>query len=148
MVYLVKRRTLVFASSFCSSAAALSCIRADSTFAPIQWETSLQSNAITHWLGAILESALSMSVGYKTILPHQYLNTYRFVVISYCKHILGWNCYCQTITETSGCLADHITWPHNISHDDIIKWKQFPFYWCLLCGEFTCHRWIPLTKGQ
>ena len=32
--------------------------RADSRFAPSQWETSLQSNAISHWLGASLESAL------------------------------------------------------------------------------------------
>ena len=32
--------------------------RADSRFAPSQWETSLQSNAISHCLGANLESAL------------------------------------------------------------------------------------------
>ena len=35
------------------------CIfRADSRLAPSQWETSLQSNAVSHWLGADLESAL------------------------------------------------------------------------------------------
>ena len=33
-------------------------IRADSRFAPNQWETSSQSNAVSHWLGANLESAL------------------------------------------------------------------------------------------
>ena len=32
--------------------------RADPRFAPSQWETSLQSNAVSHWLGANLESAL------------------------------------------------------------------------------------------
>ena len=32
--------------------------RADSRFAPSQWETSLQSNAVSHWLGANQESAL------------------------------------------------------------------------------------------
>ena len=32
--------------------------RADSRFVPSQWETSVQSNAISHWLGANLESAL------------------------------------------------------------------------------------------
>ena len=32
--------------------------RADSRLAPSQWETSLQSNAVSHWLGAILVSAL------------------------------------------------------------------------------------------
>ena len=33
--------------------------RADCRLAPSQWETLLQSNAISHWLGANLESALS-----------------------------------------------------------------------------------------
>ena len=32
--------------------------RADSRLAPSQWETSLQSNGISHWMGASLESAL------------------------------------------------------------------------------------------
>ena len=33
-------------------------IRVDSRFAPSQWETSLQSNVVSHWLGTNLESAL------------------------------------------------------------------------------------------
>ena len=33
-------------------------VRVDSRFAPNQWETSLQSNAVSHWLGANLESVL------------------------------------------------------------------------------------------
>ena len=33
-----------------------------SRLAPSQWETSLQSNAVSHWLGANLESALMCSV--------------------------------------------------------------------------------------
>ena len=32
--------------------------RADSRLTPSQWETSLQCNAVSHWLGANLESAL------------------------------------------------------------------------------------------
>ena len=32
--------------------------RTDSRLAPRQWETSLHSNAVSHWLGANLESAL------------------------------------------------------------------------------------------
>ena len=35
-------------------------IRADSRLAPSQWETLLQSNAASHWLGANLESALNV----------------------------------------------------------------------------------------
>ena len=32
--------------------------RADSGFAPSQWEMSLQSNAVSHWLGTNVDSAL------------------------------------------------------------------------------------------
>ena len=32
--------------------------RNDSKLAPSQWETSLQNNAVSHWLGTNLESAL------------------------------------------------------------------------------------------
>ena len=35
-----------------------SITRSDPRFAPSQWETSLQSNAVSHWLGANLESDL------------------------------------------------------------------------------------------
>ena len=34
------------------------CYRADSRLEPSQWETSLQCNAVSHWLGANWESAL------------------------------------------------------------------------------------------
>ena len=37
-----------------------STIRADSRFTSSQWETALQSNAVSHWLGANLESALTL----------------------------------------------------------------------------------------
>ena len=40
--------------------------RADSRFEPSQWETSLQSNAISHWLAANLESALWYCIQYKS----------------------------------------------------------------------------------
>ena len=33
-------------------------LRSDSRFAPSQWETSLQSSTVSHWLGANLKSAL------------------------------------------------------------------------------------------
>ena len=36
---------------------------------------------------------------------------------------------------------------HNISHDDVIKWKIFRVTGPLW-GEFTGHRWIPLTKAS
>ena len=36
-------------------------IRADFRFAPTQWEMSLQSNGVSHWLGANLNSVLYMT---------------------------------------------------------------------------------------
>ena len=33
-------------------------LKADSRFAPSQWETALLCNDVSHWLGANLESAL------------------------------------------------------------------------------------------
>ena len=44
------------------SASVTSFLRDDSRLAPSQWETSLQSNAVSHWLGANLESALFLYV--------------------------------------------------------------------------------------
>ena len=37
------------------------CIKADSRFAPSQWETALLCNNVSHFLGASLESALCMN---------------------------------------------------------------------------------------
>ena len=42
--------------------ATLLCLRADSRLSPSQWETSLRSNAVSHWLGANLESDLCLQV--------------------------------------------------------------------------------------
>ena len=44
--------------------------KADSRFAPSQWETLLQSNAVSHWLSANLESALEF-VSSETV--HMYI---------------------------------------------------------------------------
>ena len=53
---------------------------ADARLAPSQWETSLQSNAVSHWLGANLDSALLYKWGIcwkdKTDKHHIRLRTY------------------------------------------------------------------------
>ena len=41
-------------------------IRADSRFVPSQWETALLCNAVSHWLGASLESALHILLCHST----------------------------------------------------------------------------------
>ena len=58
--------------------------KADSRFAPRQWETSLQSNTVSHWVGANLESALIL--GYKTIKNVQWGAVIAQSNIIYCLH--------------------------------------------------------------
>ena len=48
-------------------------LRADSTLAPSQWETSLQSNAVSHWLGVNLESALRLQTKNQPSSEHKEL---------------------------------------------------------------------------
>ena len=55
---LTVRINLVFVDKYDNSVRQL---RADSSFAPSQWETSSQSNAVSHWLGAKLETALRLA---------------------------------------------------------------------------------------
>ena len=47
-------------------------LQADSRFAPSQWETSLQSNTVSHWLDANLELAL-----YYTQVPPDFFRSRR-----------------------------------------------------------------------
>ena len=63
----------------CESAlgAVIACHRADFRLAPSQWETSLQSNAVSHWLGENLESALLLPVGWVTLWDVAAFNTLR-----------------------------------------------------------------------
>ena len=51
-------------------------IRADSRLAPSQWETSLQSNAVSHWLGANLAK-----VYFHTALLHWYQSRFLLVCV-------------------------------------------------------------------
>ena len=44
--------------------------RADSRFAPSQWETALLCNAVSHWLGTNLESALLITVSADVLAPY------------------------------------------------------------------------------
>ena len=55
--------------------------RADSRFAPSQWETSLQSNTVSHWLGANLES--SLHVLYFTLAWSWWLSTFYLFIYSF-----------------------------------------------------------------
>ena len=56
--------------------------RADSRFVPSQYEMSLQSNAISHWLGTNLESALMQDTDI-TFTEGAVLST-KIVILSHC----------------------------------------------------------------
>ena len=53
--------------------------RADLRLAPSQWETPLQSNAISHWLGANLKSALWIHHP-KQMYRHYHTHRYRLLL--------------------------------------------------------------------
>ena len=75
---------------------------ADSMLAPSQWETSLQSNTVSHWLGANLESALL------TIIKH--LSSIQQIITS--SHL-----------HTKHCFPGH--------HAAVdIPWQTFPLTTC------------------
>ena len=64
--------------------------RADSRFAPSQWETWLLCNDVSHWLGAILESALEymhnadlMKCAFLTIPPDVDISTCTYLQLQY-----------------------------------------------------------------
>ena len=50
-------------------------------------------------------------------------------------------------TNSRWAIEFYLTYLYYLFHDDVIKWKHFrvtgPLY-----GEFTGHRWIPLTKAN
>ena len=96
--------------------------RADSRFAPSQWEVALQSNDVSHWLGASLESALN-------VMRQHYGSKHTFWV-----HFLHNGCCFTLFFFIISHYHCHLP---TYCHDGVIKWKHFP-----------CHRWIPCTKAS
>ena len=59
----------------CAAAFDVVIFRADSRHSPSQWETSLQSNTVSHWLCANLESALILVISTDLALPQVLVQT-------------------------------------------------------------------------
>ena len=59
-----------------------------------------------------------------------------------CIENMTYNETLDTHTHTHTYIYDN-----SQQHDDVIKWSIFCVT-CPWCGEFTGHRWIPLTKGR
>ena len=58
--------------------------RADSRFAPSQWETALLCNDVSHWLGASLESALYTNASWTKKNCEYHSNAVKHEAIPYC----------------------------------------------------------------
>ena len=100
--------------------------RTDSRLTPSQWETSLESSAVPHWLGANLESALS-----------------GWCLVQWWYRRTAWvdRFMFQVDLTQHGNTLEYIMYKHSM-HDEN-KWKHFPRYWPFVR---EIHRWIPHTK--
>ena len=89
-------------------------IRADSTLAPSQWETSLQSNGISHWLGANLESALYVS--HKT--SWMVLSLWKYNTVCVIPQDLTSSCHKSVWSVCNDCKLPHqyALWLGFLSH--------------------------------
>ena len=70
------------------------CVRADSRFAPSQWEMALLCNDVSHWLGANLESALCVAIGSKacdTVTSHWSVRARVLVALSFLRNATPWS---------------------------------------------------------
>ena len=108
------------------------------------------------WLAHVLICQLS-SLFFNYQFPPYY-----FVVVKVDKYWISiFNCSSKRISSKAFLrLVVVCCWPiypypsgwlhwvlDNHTHDDVIKWKQFPRYWPF-GGEFNGHRWIPRTKAS
>ena len=116
--------------------------RADSRLAPGQWETSLQSNAVSHWLGVNLDSALPFS---------SYWNRTQ---LCYPEHwiVRDWLwCHCELLYSHS--ISGHLTISDNhiFSNNMLLRYilLQFVILWVasdLLSENITAVLVYPTQK--
>ena len=70
----------------------------------------------------------------------------RYVYMRLSGWIWGDVSWCFKLSEVTDVCWVYVRWGQ-ISHDDVIKWNIFRVTGPL-CGEFSCDRWIPLTKAS
>ena len=112
--------------------------RADSRFAPNQWETALLCNDASHWLGASLESA-RIHISISDVLLLQKLD-----VIPPCSFHIHYNDVIMSEmafqSPASRLIQQFI---QAQIRENIKTLRHWPLW-----REFTGDRWIPRTKGQ
>ena len=119
--------------------------RAESRLAPSQWEMSLQSNAISHWLGANLESALDLKICelFSYICSLQTSTTHVwFIFISDFSMPINLMALCKTaVSPLLMCWRYYsLAWSHQIYFDYIVvyEWKSTLLEYVLCVAHDTC----------
>ena len=134
-------------------------IRADSRLAPSQWETALQNNAVSHWLGASLESAI-----YDAYLLPQVRSSSQLDCLSLCgvRLLPGYRCLwlnrhtrCTTAVAVGYCSggkrrsAGLVGSRHSLFRRVISYGRQVEDQtWPLLCLQLFWHLSVKLSFGS
>ena len=98
-----------------------SLLRTDSRLVPSQRETSLQSKAVSHWLGANLES-FGNDLAPNSVKEMKVIFIYEAIMLS-----------SPITTAVVTTIICDVKCVENV-HDDVIKWKHFPRYWPFVPG--------------
>ena len=102
-------------------------IRADSRFAPSQWETSLQSNGVSHWLGANLKSALYMVV--LRNWPQPVLLRWMCCLVFFVRLLSSWVVCLPWFRVTMVAVELHTDWP-GWRQPRCRRWHTMATWWC------------------
>ena len=104
--------------------------RADSRLAPSQCETSLQSNAVSHWLGANLESAPKFIPHNRIVYTHIIQDTHK-------------TCFFSSF-DTNPMSAKIHDATYQTCHNSEIIVYQWPWQWCKIIGKLV---WLHVRKA-
>ena len=80
--------------------------RADFVLVPSQWETLLQGNAVSHWLGANLESALRKHFNVMTSSCDNYI---------WLMHLFLWSLQLPASGSEEAKLSHYFPWLHSVT---------------------------------
>ena len=106
-------------------------LRADSRLVPSQWETALQSNAVSHWLGANLASALILHV-----ISHSYLAHTG-------PHRANLSTFCTNLERGNLLSSLYFVLPDYTPFED-----QWPFFKRYCLDAFTPLQWRHIERGD
>ena len=165
MMCCVRYRTTLKKSMMVVDTGTRSGIRADSRWAPNQWETSLQSNTVSHWIGTNLEPGGQPWAGWIQIDSLARLHKfYIFPISLYMIYLWGNDSFtCPGHLGKGNCQAmdnqgNHKRHATSSPHKHAMGCLSWPMMTSSngnifriighLCGEFTSPRWIPRTKAS